>query len=317
MSGCVMLRVPPPAATDLRRTAKRALFSIGYYHQRLSQRGLPGVAALCYHGVRKTSDTSIPFADLHVDVEVFEAHCRFIADACTPISLEQFRAARVGAAALPPRPVIVTFDDGYRSVLDRALPCLERYGIPAVVFVCSDPVIRSQRFWFDTLAERDGADAVTRAAAHPYGDWCALREPVAAFFDEGDAHRPMTVAELRQLASSPLIEIGAHTKSHPNLARAEVDEQQREILGGRAALESALNRSVRTFAYPVGKVDTHYTEQTVSIVRKAGFDMAFTTRPSFLTRDSDPLQLPRFLMLDAVDDVELAHRLAHSWHTDT
>lgn len=311
-----MLQFPASSANDLRRTAKRALFSIGYYHQRLSQRGLPGVAALCYHGIRKASDGPLPFADLHVDVEVFEAHCRFIAEACTPISMEQFRAARAGAAVLPPRPVLVTFDDGYRSVLDRALPFLERYGIPAIVFVCSDPVLRSQRFWFDTLAERDGADAVPRAAAHPYDAWCALRESLATRFDESDAHRPMTVAELRQLASSTLVEIGGHTQSHPRLALADIEAQRREILGCRTALEEVLGAPVRTFAYPFGEPRTHYTDDTVTAVRNAGFDTAFTTRPSFVGRDSDAFQLPRFVMLDAVSDVELAHRLAHSWHTD-
>jgi len=312
----MMLHFPAPSPTDLRRTAKRALFSIGYYHQRLSQKGLPGVAALCYHGIRVDSDRPLPFADLHVDVEVFEAHCRFIAEACHPISMEQFRAARAGTAVLPPRPVLVTFDDGYRSVLDRALPCLERHGIPAVVFVCSDPVLRSQRFWFDTLAERDGADAVLSAAARPYATWRAIRESLATRFDEGDAHRPMTAAELRQLASSALIEIGGHTQSHPRLALADVEAQYREILGCRTALEDMLGRPIRTFAYPFGEVGTHYTDDTVTAVRNAGFDTAFTTKPSFLGPDADAFQLPRFLMLDAVDDAELAHRLAHSWHTD-
>jgi hypothetical protein len=43
--------------------------------------------------------------------------------------------------------------------------------------------------------------------------------------------------------------------------------------------------------------------------------VAFTTEPSFLSAGCDRFELPRFLMLDAVDDVELAHRLTHSWHT--
>jgi len=49
-------------------------------------------------------------------------------------------------------------------------------------------------------------------------------------------------------------------------------------------------------------------------VRDARFDLGFTTGASFATVDGDPLQIPRFMMLDAVGDVELAHRLVHSWH---
>jgi hypothetical protein len=57
-----------------------------------------------------------------------------------------------------------------------------------------------------------------------------------------------------------------------------------------------------------------YTAESVSFVRDARFDLGFTTGASFATVDGDPLQIPRFMMLDTVRDVELAHRLVHSWH---
>ena len=57
-----------------------------------------------------------------------------------------------------------------------------------------------------------------------------------------------------------------------------------------------------------------YTSQTVSLVREAGFDLAFATSVAFAAPGCDPLQIPRFTMLDSVGDVELAHRLAHSWY---
>lgn len=299
----------------VRRVVKHTLFSVGYYHQRLGQCDFPGIAILCYHGIRSRGDRDVPFNDLHVDPDAFDAHCRLIASACDPISLDDFRAALGGGRSLPPRPVIVTFDDGYRSVLEYGLPSLEHHGIPAAVFVCVEPIVRSQHFWFDTLCRREDEQAVLRAATVPYQEWRRLKESMATGCHEYEKHRPMTVSELRQLASSPLIEIGGHTLSHPALARASVAEQRCEIAGCRMALEDAIGKRVKAFAYPFGQIGTHYSADTVAVVRDAGFDMAFTTEPSFATNHDDQFDIPRFVILDAVTEVELAHRLTHSWHT--
>src|SRR4029450_785670 len=102
--------VAPPVLSSVRRAIKQSLFAVGYYHQHLSASAFPGVAVLCYHGVR-TSDDSIPFSDLHVTKATFERHCRLIANACNAISLAEFREASRNGRDLPRRSVIVTFDD--------------------------------------------------------------------------------------------------------------------------------------------------------------------------------------------------------------
>jgi peptidoglycan/xylan/chitin deacetylase (PgdA/CDA1 family) len=298
----------------VRRAIKQSLFTVGYYHQRLSASSFPGVAVLCYHGVR-ISDDPIPFSDLHVTKATFERHCRLISNTCNPISLSELLEARRNGSELPPRSVIVTFDDGYRGVLDNALPILERYGIPAAVFVSAAPVLDGRHFWFDALCRRQGEAAVLNARALPYGEWRALTDATATALDETESHRPLTPAELKRLAASPLIEIGAHTMTHPTLALAPVEDQQHEIASCRAALESVLGGPVTAFAYPYGNVCEDYTSDTVSLVRDARFDLAFTTGASFATLECDPLQIPRFMMLDAVGAVELAHRLLHSWRS--
>jgi hypothetical protein len=52
----------------------------------------------------------------------------------------------------------------------------------------------------------------------------------------------------------------------------------------------------------------------VSVVRGAGFDLGFTTEQGFAALDCPAYEIPRFVMLDSVDEVELAHRLSYSWH---
>lgn len=303
-----------PSLRGVRRAVKQTLFSVGYYHQRLAQISFSGIAVLCYHGVRALREMT-PFDELHVTSATFERHCRFLSDSCNPISLHDLRAARAGLRPLPPRPVIITFDDGYRGVLDHALPSLEQHGVPAAVFACADPVLRSHHFWFDVLWRRDGEAAVLRARKSAFATWRALIESIDMSADPSEQHRPMTLAELRRLAASPLIEIGGHTLSHPTLALAPADEQRREIAGCRAALQDALGIAVDSFAYPYGVPAHDYVDETVTAVRNAGFDLAFTTESAFTAWDGDPLQMPRFVMLESVDEVELAHRLVHSWNS--
>ena len=315
MPGPVMLASPGgagPALSSIRHVVKQSLFAVGYYHRRLSSTAFPGPTVLCYHSVR-TPEESVPFSDLHVTKPTFESHCRLIADACSPISLAEVREAWRGRRTLPPRSVLVTFDDGYRGVLDHALPILERYGIPAAVFVSVEPVLDERHFWFDTVCRYGGEAAVLQARTLPYDDWRTLVTSSAAAAEACESHRPLTSAELIRLAASPLIEIGAHTLTHPTLAHASAADQRREIAGSRLALQRVLDKPVTAFAYPYGKAGEDYTTETVSVVADTGFDLAFTTAASFAVPEGDPLQIPRFTMLDAVGEVELAHRLVHSW----
>src|SRR5262245_34097651 len=316
MQNPLMLASPggaPPVLSSVRHAVKHSLFAVGYYHYRLSNTAFPGLAVLCYHGVR-TSDESVPFSDLHVTKATFEGHCRLISDTCNPISLADFREARHSEQTLPPRSVLVTFDDGYRGVLEHALPLLERHGIPAAVFVSVEPVLDERHFWFDIFSRRRGEAAVLEARTLAYDDWRRLVTSNAAAAEAFESHRPLTSAELTRLAGSPLIEIGAHTLTHPTLAHVSAADQRREIAGSRLALQRVLNKPVTAFAYPYGKVGEDYTAETVSVVADAGFDVAFTTGASYAAPQCDPLQIPRFTMLDTVGEVELAHRLVHSWH---
>ena len=105
---------------------KRGLLGLGHYRRALRRSRFPGVAVLGYHGLRADDwpEGSMAFENLHVRASTFDAHCRVIRDTCDPISLDDWRAAIAGTAPLPPRPVLITFDDGYRSVFTIGAPVL-------------------------------------------------------------------------------------------------------------------------------------------------------------------------------------------------
>lgn len=300
----------------LRAAAKRLLHAGGVYRRRLAVHPFEGVAVLAYHGVRPdgTARDAMTFGNLHVTTRRLDEQCRVLRELCTPISLSQWREARRTGSALPPCAVLVTFDDGYRSVLTRALPVLERYQIPAVVFACSMPIERRERFWFDALAARDGEHAVNAAKKLLYGEWRQAVDAIRMPVTDDDPHAPLRIDEVRELSRHPLIEIGSHTTRHPILAAAPIERQREEIHDCRRALENWTGQAVRAFAYPNGRAGLDYTAETVAQVATSGADVAFAIDQAFA--NGQPVyEQPRFLMLDSIDGPDLAHRLVRSWRS--
>jgi peptidoglycan/xylan/chitin deacetylase (PgdA/CDA1 family) len=302
------------AKDALSAAVKQGMLTLGQYRRSLARTTLPGVAVLGYHGLRADDlpAGSMAFENLHVRASTFEAHCRVVRECCDPITLDDWRAAAAGRTPLPPRPVLITFDDGYRSVARIGAPILAAHKLPAVVFVCSDPIANRRLLWFDAVAARDGEGAVERWKTCDYESWraaCAGSTPV----DDSDPRAPMTVDDLVALDRSGRIEIGGHTSGHPILARASRERQREEIAGNLDAIRGWTGRPVRAFAFPNGRPGVDYTETTTSILGELGVDAAFTMRPSFARPDEPLLERSRFLIVDEVNAAELAHRLAHTW----
>ena len=293
---------------------KQGLRTLGHYRRALSQETFPGVVVLCYHGVRPDGYAAggHPLDWLHVPASTFESHCRLIRECCDPISLDDWRAADAGKANLPKRPVLITFDDGYRGVVTRAMPILATYDLPAVVFVCTEPMETRRMLWFDAVVVRDGFDGLEAWKERPYAEWAEACAGTPCVADD-DLRALMTPAELKVLADMKGIEIGGHTARHPILARGSAENQRREIEQNLQSIAQWTGRAVRAFAYPNGRPGIDYNADTLRILRNLNIDSAFTTRPAFARRDESALERSRFMLLDDASDAELAHRLTYSW----
>jgi peptidoglycan/xylan/chitin deacetylase (PgdA/CDA1 family) len=154
----------------------------------------------------------------------------------------------------------VSFDDGFASVRN-ALPVLERLSIPATVFVCS-------------------------AYAHD-GGLFRIRELEKESAARPEELRTMDWAELRRLADRG-IEIGAHTVSHPHLARLTSAELQRELRESKERIETEIGRPCLHLAYPYGE----HSADIRRAAEAAGFAAAFGQDPRPATW-SNRYQLPR------------------------
>jgi peptidoglycan/xylan/chitin deacetylase (PgdA/CDA1 family) len=114
------------------------------------------------------------------------------------------------------------------------------------------------------------------------------------------SHRAMTMDELRETAASRLIEIGAHTVTHPVLSRLTRAEQLSEIIRSRDFCHNQAGYEPRAFSYPFGD----YNDNTVAVVAEAGFEIACTVRETSVGRRAHKLEMPR-LKVNAWSALEL------------
>ena len=115
---------------------------------RRSARAGAGVVLL-YH--RIASPAYDPW-DVAVSEAAFEEHLRYLTADCTVLPLGELIAAG-RERRLPERAVAVTFDDGYADNLERALPLLERHGVPATIYIATGYIESRREYWSDTLLD--------------------------------------------------------------------------------------------------------------------------------------------------------------------
>lgn len=222
--------------------------------------------------------------------------------------------------------VAVTVDDGYRDLPRHALPIFERHAAPFTAYVTTGFVDRTARLWWleleaavrvlSRIAVTVGAATIvlttmtnhqkTAAFAILYRRLRALPEAamrtaigdLAAQAGIDTAGLPSALCmdhdEVRALARHPLCTIGAHTVSHPMLAKHDAATMWREIADGRAGLESTIGLPVRHLAYPVGDPGSAGAREFAAATA-LGFSTAVTTRPGvlFAAHAARPTALPR------------------------
>ncbi|MGZ6988913.1 MAG: polysaccharide deacetylase family protein [Thermoanaerobaculia bacterium] len=161
--------------------------------------------------------------------------------------------ALFGAPSAPTRRAVLTFDDGYRGVLERALPALVSHGFSATVFV---------------VADRLGG----------VNDWDA----------ETPGEPLLSADEIRALHAAG-VEIGSHGATHRPLTRLSDDDLLRELAGSKDTLERLTGGAVTSFCYPYGDFD----DRVVEAVRAADYRAATVIRGGISPDLSDPFRLKR------------------------
>jgi len=294
----------------------------------------PTVSILTYHHIA-AEDPAYPY-DLDVadaSPEQFRRQMEILARHGTPIGMEELLRAFEGEP-LPKNPVMVTFDDGYRSCHDVALPILRAVGVRATFFIATSFVAARKIYWWERIAVAL-AQTCVRSAMFDY--------PVSFTLDPHSpiAHRRltdivkntpnldldrflstvehaldvewsadveakhadnivMTWDQVRALARAGM-DVESHSRRHRVLQTLDPCELQDELVGSRTDLETQLGRPVRAIAYPVGRRVAHHA-RVLSAISAAGYKLGFTNATGVSVLHADRFDVRRISTDRAMSD---------------
>lgn len=285
--------------------------------------GNPARRRLCilnYHRIMARPD---PLLESEPTVDTFRWQMDLLANCFNVLPLSE-ATERLATGTLPPRAVAITFDDGYRSLYELALPVLRERGLPATVFVTSGHMHDESNMWNDVILEAVrslpaeetcidlsdiGLDAYAmngqeqrKQSATLLTERCKyLRPPERRVMldrlqelTQTDLHQHLMLTPdmLRELLACG-IDIGGHTVSHPILARLDDAAAFREIADNKRDLERIIGKPLALFAYPNGKRGIDYEPRHTRMVKEAGYSAAFTTAAGAAAQSNDPFEFPR------------------------
>jgi peptidoglycan/xylan/chitin deacetylase (PgdA/CDA1 family) len=288
------MSIPRKAVRYARSIAARAALGLG-----MEGRGL---LSLCFHQLVPDA-RAIPAAAF----DPFQPLCIQDFEEIIVTLKEAGYAFVTSADAARPEPgrrlAWLTFDDGYANNL-LALPLLRAHGASATIFISSGAVETGRAYWWDVLyRERRRQGRAYAAIAREREAMKSLPIEVieerleAAFGEEafkpaGDGDRPMTIAEVADLAHEPLVEIGNHTHRHAILPLHDDERVRREIAVCQDRIAEWTGRAPAAIAYPNGDAD----ERVAAAARACGLTVG-ATGPARRTAPRNHMLLPRALSL--------------------
>lgn len=174
----------------------------------------------------------------------------------------------------------VTFDDAFANLLDNALPVLEHYQIPATLFAVADNLGCLPRWEL------------------PYGH-------------PESTEMTMTAEQLVAVSKNPLVRIGSHTLTHPDLTRIRPDQLKTELIDSKRRLEQLLSNPIEDLALPFGS----YNQKVFSMAREAGYKRIYTIDPKPVNPMPEDTVMGRFAMSPDVWHIEflLTCAGAYAW----
>lgn len=297
------------------------------------------VLCLLYHRVHPVKDD---IYHLTVSPRNFEEQIRYLKNHVPILRFEEDWTRADGDG------VVITFDDGYADNYEYALPVLEKYQVPATIFVSTGYVDGGREYWWDEIVR-----VLTENVDYP--EWFELKDSLYQYrWDtrspearqemirslhwmlkmDPDIERanlwleqlrswagvkakgrkgnlPVDSWQLQKLNSSQYITIGAHTVNHRSLGVMTKAGQEYEIGASVCFLEKKLRKQICTFSYPFGS-GVHFNADTFEVCRQKGIRKAATTIKGLWAETVHPYAIPRIEAPDK-SGVEFAKFIESCW----
>jgi peptidoglycan/xylan/chitin deacetylase (PgdA/CDA1 family) len=283
----------------------------------LRRRSQTSARIFCYHRVNDDNDPFFPATP----TKVFEQEIKYVARYHTVVSLTEM-LDRLDAGSTEPV-IAITFDDGYRDNFENALPILERYGVPATIFLATGVIDSGEWLWFEQLAEslkktdrefidlemdiprrfwlrteaerldanqrllqflRSASDIDRRAGLSDILKSLAAKDPEPR-------SRMLNWDQVRSMKPSR-IDFGGHTVTHPFLSRLSPQSFCWEVSECKRRIEAEIQSSVFHFAYPNGQPED-FAGHDRDVLRRAGYRAAVTTVWGVNDQATDRMHLRR------------------------
>lgn len=228
------------------------------------------VPVLMYHRVDKASSdrNTVPLDKFIWQMRYLHEH------GYTTISVRQLQRHMAGQAALPEKPVVLTFDDGYMDNYEYALPVLQKYDLTASVFVVAGWVGRE----------------------------CGWRK------EDKRTVRLMNWQQLKEWQNAGN-EVGAHTLQHPHLSQLSETTIREELAGSKQLLEEKLQTEISILCYPYGDFDRRVQQ----IARQVGFSAALAIFDGVSLGADDCYAIPRLGISSRLGQLEFKLKVSR-WH---
>lgn len=229
------------------------------------------VSVLGYHDFADEGEQT----EMRIRSSKFRAQMQTLKDLGLPvITMSDFEAWKAGKMAINDKSVVITIDDGWKSVYTYAYPILREFGFPFHLFLYRDYVDGGGRALTTEMIEemkKHGASIGSHSVSHPY---------------------PATVKDARRKGP----------EAYETFLRHEMGESKR-------FLESKFGEPVDTYAYPGG----FQTEEMFPLAKQVGYEHLFTVQPAKVRRDHDNFSIPRYIILGTHDSIfELAISFSES-----
>ena len=297
------------------------------FHQRINNE----FTILLYHGVTNVQSREIEnYSKKHISQNTFLSQMKYLKKNCNLISVEDFLTIRENKESLPPKSVIVTFDDGFKNNYTIAAPILDELGVPAVFYVCSGVVDTDVMFWVDILEDclnfcnkksieieldkkhefmidnqRNKIDALEKIKIYCKGTSKTKKDQVVsdiqnkteveARVEHSPNYEKISWKQLKEMNGSPLFTIGGHSVHHDILASINADQVENEILYSLDLLELNLKTSICHYSYPEGQIG-HYNDNVIRLLKKNGILCSPTALPGLNSLDMDLFHLRRIMV---------------------
>ena len=305
--------------------ACRTLLSIGVgkllryvYREKLT--------VIMYHGVTKNNYS--PSVWTQLPANIFEEQIKWLSGTFNPITLEEMLISVDQNQTLPPNSVLITFDDGLKNNIDIAYPILQKYHMPATIFLTVDYIDTEKFCWVDELyltiltasenkqsleLSLPKADYLfqrgdTWAAYHTIVEFLKIQseETLHEYLDrilgqveiDRDWYKVdfgmLSWDDVRKMDTDHLISFGAHTANHRILTYIPSEDLDDELFGARKRMEEQLGHSVTSFCYPNGRLGLDFLPKHMNILKDGGYSCAFATNRGMFNTEKDNLfSVPR------------------------